>query len=46
KSDIDHTIDKWIKNKDQNQNHIQKKPNLGEHKRNMLSDARELLAKK
>ncbi|CAF1342679.1 unnamed protein product [Adineta ricciae] len=45
KSDIHHTIDKWLKKRSKSRSHA-KKSNPGEYKRNMLSDALEALAKK
>ena len=45
KSDIHHTIDKWLKKRSRSRSHV-KKSNVGEYKRNMLSDALEALASK
>ena len=45
KSDIHHTIDKWLKKRSKSRSHA-KKANPTEFKRNMLSDALEALAKK
>jgi len=45
KSDIHHTIDKWLKKRSRSRSHA-KKINPGEYKRNMLSDALQALAKK
>ena len=45
KSDIHHTIDKWLKKRSKSRSHT-KKANPQEYKRNMLSDALEALAKK
>lgn len=45
KSDIHHTIDKWLKKRSKSRSHA-KKNTPGEYKRNMLSDALEALAKK
>ena len=45
KSDIHHTIDKWLKKRSKSRSHA-KKTNPQEYKRNMLSDALQALAKK
>lgn len=45
KSDIHHTIDKWLKKRSKSRSHA-KKNSPAEFKRNMLSDALEALAKK
>ncbi|CAF1105037.1 unnamed protein product [Rotaria magnacalcarata] len=45
KSDIHHTIDKWLKKRSKSRSHA-KKNNPGEYKRNMLSDALQALANK
>jgi hypothetical protein len=45
KSDIHHTIDKWLKKRSKSRSHA-KKANPGEYKRNMLSDALQALANK
>ncbi|CAF0870648.1 unnamed protein product [Rotaria sp. Silwood1] len=45
KSDIHHTIDKWLKKRSKSRSHA-KKSNPGEYKRNMLSDALQALANK
>jgi hypothetical protein len=45
KSDIHHTIDKWLKKRSKSRSHA-KKANPGEYKRNMLSDALHALANK
>jgi hypothetical protein len=45
KSDIHHTIDKWLKKRSKSRSHA-KKNNPGEYKRNMLSDALHALANK
>jgi hypothetical protein len=45
KSDIHHTIDKWLKKRSKSRSHC-KKSNPQEYKRNMLSDALQALANK
>ena len=45
KSDIHHTIDKWLKKRSKSRSHV-KKANPQEYKRNMLSDALQALANK
>ncbi len=45
KSDIHHTIDKWLKKRSKSRSHA-KKNNPQEYKRNMLSDALQALANK
>ena len=45
KSDLHHTIDKWLKKRSRSRSHA-KKDNSNEYKRNMLSDALQALAKK
>ena len=45
KSDIHHTIDKWLKKRSKSRSHA-KKANPQEYKRNMLSDALQALANK
>ena len=45
KSDIHHTIDKWLKKRSKSRSHL-KKDNRNLFKRNMLSDALQALAKK
>jgi hypothetical protein len=45
KSDIHHTIDKWLKKRSKSRSHA-KKANPAEYKRNMLSDALQALANK
>ena len=45
KSDIHHTIDKWLKKRSKSRSHA-KKATPGEYKRNMLSDALHALANK